>query len=195
MLVHNPAKWKSAENGDIPMKNIPLLFICLVAVFGCNLADQSNSSENRVDETRPTPASSATQSLPANFANANSTAAKSDLITKLKKWAGKYPDDVRLLDDPDLTTRLNKLMGKDFDTMKKYWNVESPIEIKRNKLKTTGCEQHNCGANLYVMFVDLENDNINIYHLNDEGSTKTYFEKGKIQLPPDFAAEVETAYK
>ena len=86
-------------------------------------------------------------------------------------------------------------MGKDFGPMKKYWNVESPIEIKQGKLKTTGCEQHNCGANLYVMFVDLENDNINVYHLNDEGSTTTYFEKGKIQLPPDFASEIQTADK
>jgi len=178
------------------MRNALLVVLCLVPVLACSLANQ-NTSQNRVDETRPTPATASNDgqnSSPA-FTNSKSVPAKSELAARLKKWAGKYPDDVRLLDDPDLTTRLNKLMGKDFDTMKKYWNVESPIEIKGNKLKTTGCEQHNCGANLYVMFVDLENDNINIYHLNDEGSTKTYFEKGKIQLPPDFAAEVETADK
>ena len=180
------------------MRNALLVVVCLVPVLACNLANQNNNtSQNRVDETRPTPATASNDgqnSSPA-FTNSNSVPAKSELAARLKKWAGKYPDDVRLLDDSDLTTRLNKLMGKDFDTMKKYWNVESPIEIKQGKLKTTGCEQHNCGANLYVMFVDLENDNINVYHLNDEGSTKTYFERGKIPLPPDFAAEVETADK
>ena len=179
------------------MKNLYFVFALLLPVLACNLANQSNTSQNRVDETRPTPAvvSNEGQNSSPAFTNSNTSVTKSDLAARLKKLAGKYPDDVHLLDDPDLNIRLNKLMGKDFGPMKKYWNVESPIEIKQGKLKTTGCEQHNCGANLYVMFVDLENDNINVYHLNDEGSTTTYFEKGKIQLPPDFASEIQTADK
>src|SRR5262249_11443459 len=159
------------------MKNLYFVFALLLPVLACNLANQNNTSQNRVDETRPTPAFSTNSE--ANVANANTAAPKSDLIARLKKTAGKYPDDIQLLDDPDLRNRLTKLMGPEFGPMKKYWNVESPIEIKQGKLKTTGCEQHNCGANMYVLFIDLENDNINVYHLSDEGGTKTFFEKGK----------------
>lgn len=175
------------------MRNAFFVLVCLIPILACNLANQNNTSQNRLDETRPTPAFSTNSE--ANVTNTNTAAPKSDLIARLKKTAGKYPEDIRLLDDPDLSNRLSKLLGKDYGDMKKYWNVETPVEIKQGKLKTTGCEQHNCGANQYVMFVDLENDNINVYHLNDEGGTKTYFEKGKIQLPPDFASEVQTADK
>ena len=95
-----------------------------------------------------------------------------------------------MLDMPDLKARLQKLMGKDFAGMKQYWNVETPIEISGKVLKASGCEQHNCGGNMYVMFVDLDKDNINVYHTGDQHNT--YFEKGKIPLPPKFAADVET---
>jgi hypothetical protein len=116
---------------------------------------------------------------------------KPALAATLRKSVGKYPYEIKLLDIPELKERLQKLMGKDFAVMKKVWNVETPLEVSGKVLKTSGCEQHNCGPNMYVMFFDVNTDNINIYHTGDEN--KTYFEKGKIDLPPKYAADVETS--
>lgn len=169
-----------------------LVLLCLVPVLACNLADQNKNSQNIVDSTRPTPSPgfSPAQS-PSPSATPPATTAPT-IGSILKRSVGKYPYEIKLLDNPEVNARLQKLMGKDLAAMKQNWNVESPIEISGSKLKTSGCEQHNCGDNMYVMFVDLENDNINIYHLNGEPGTKTYFEKGKIILPPKFADEVHS---
>ena len=61
-------------------------------------------------------------------------------------------------------------MGPDFAAMKANWNVETPIEIENGIMMASGCEQHNCGANMYYMFVDLEKDNINVFHISENGT-------------------------
>ena len=175
------------------MRNAFFVLVCLIPVFGCGslMNQQNRNAQNGINNAQPTATPTAKPS-PSPSASATPTETpKPSIIASLKKSAGKYPYEIKLLENPELKGRLQKLMGKDFAAMKQYWNVESPIEILSNKLETSGCEQHNCGDNMYVMIIDLDSDNINVYHMTSESGTKTYFEKGKIALPPKFVDEVQ----
>ena len=170
------------------MRKVLFALVFLVPILGCNLLNRQQNS-NLVDSTRPTPSPFSSTPSPSPSATPTPTP-KPPIGSVLKKSLGKYPYEIKMLDMPDLKARLQKLMGKDFAAMKQNWNVETPIEISGKVLKTSGCEQHNCGPNMYVMFIDLDKDNINVYHTGDRHDS--YFEKGKITLPPKFAADVET---
>jgi len=74
--------------------------------------------------------------------------------------------------------------------MKANWNVETPIDIQNGILMTSGCQQHNCGGNIYYMFFDLKRDNINVYHI--EKGKRLYAENGTIELPSSFAEEMSS---
>ena len=89
----------------------------------------------------------------------------------------------------DVGPRLEKLMGADYATMKKFWGTESPIKADGDVLMMSGCEPHNCGDNQYIMFIDTAKDNINVVHIKN-GVAKDYKEKGDITLPKQFADEL-----
>jgi hypothetical protein len=113
------------------------------------------------------------------------------MLLTLRKSAGKYPYEVKLLENSELRTRLTKLLGGEWPDMKANWNVEIPIEIEGPVFKASACQAHNCAANNYVMFVDLDNDNINVYHIEEDKGAETYFEKGRIALPRKFEDEIK----
>jgi hypothetical protein len=73
--------------------------------------------------------------------------------------------------------------------MKANFNVEIPNEIEDNIFKGEACQAHNCGANRYIMYVDLGDGNINVFHIED-GKTKKYLEDGEIELPEKFAKDL-----
>jgi len=171
------------------MKNILLIFVAAVAVLGCDISKLTNSGRNDSSSTpKPSPTVEARPS-PTNSPKPAATTAAPGFIDILKRSKGKYPYDLKLLDMPDLSARLKKLLGGDFAVMKKFWNVETPVEIENDIAMTGGCEAHNCGSNHYLLFVDLKNDDINVYHVEDSG-TKHYYERGEIKLPKKFADEL-----
>lgn len=108
-------------------------------------------------------------------------------VKTLIKFKDEYPAEVGLFQNPQLTKRLAALLGNDYKMFTKLWEVETPILIEDNVLYTTGCEQHNCFANQFILIIDLEKDNINVYRL---GLTPAdYEEKGTIRLPKGIEAE------
>jgi hypothetical protein len=170
------------------MKNLAVLSILILAACGCDISKYMAGSENAnsAEATQsPTP-----KVAPAESPTSKPTPAVPGLVAVLRKNVGKYPYEIKLLDNPELKSRLTKLMGKDFAALRKNWSVESPIEIESGIAKTTGCEAHNCGGNQYVLFVDLKTDDINVYHIQDEIGTKHYFEKNEIPLPKKFSDEI-----
>ena len=171
------------------MKNVLLILAMSFAALGCDLSRFANTAKvENVNSTKPSP-SAQPSSSPATTPKPEATPVKTSLPDSLRKMKGKYPVNVKLLEMPELSARLKKLLGGEFAKMKKYWNVESPIEIEDDILMTTGCEAHNCGANRYDLVVDLKNDNINVFHEEDSG-TKHFFENGEIKLPKKFADEI-----
>ena len=117
--------------------------------------------------------------------------APASTLSSLKASAGKTAVDINLWDNKDVGPRLEKLMGADYATMKKFWGTESPIKADGDVLMMSGCEPHNCGDNQYVMFIDTARDNINVVHIKN-GGAKDYKEKGDIPLPKQFADDLST---
>lgn len=132
--------------------------------------------------------STASNSSPASK-RVESPVAPASPLSSLKASVGKTAVDINLWDNKDVGPRLEKLMGADYATMKKFWGTESPIKADGDVLMMTGCEPHNCGDNQYVMFIDTAKDNINVVHIN-KGVAKDYKEKGDITLPKQFADEL-----
>jgi len=160
-----------------------LLIACIAgfAIACCAPANTTNTNS---------PNSTASNSRPPATVS-NTPAAPVSPLSSLKSSAGKTAVDINLWDNKDVGPRLEKLMGADFATMKKFWGTESPITAEGDVLMMSGCEPHNCGPNQYVIFIDTAKDNINVVHIKN-GVAKDYKEKGDISLPKQFADELST---
>lgn len=171
-------------------KNVFLVIAFVLFVLGCSISNLINrNTANTANERTPrsVPEVKTTQSVTPT---AGVSPRESTVISTLKKSAGKYPYEIKLMENAELKARLSKLLGGDWADMKANWNVETPMEIEGRILMASACQAHNCAANNYVMFVDLDNDNINVFHIEENKGTKTYFERGKIALPKKFEEEV-----
>jgi len=87
------------------------------------------------------------------------------IVDELKMGIGKTVTEVHWLDSSVITARLKKLMADDYSKMLKSWNVETPITKQGNILHASGCKKHNCPSDSYDLFVDLKNDDINVYNI------------------------------
>jgi len=161
--------------------------IALVATTG--LISLASCSSNNQEPTAATVDSNTETTTRENADGLNATPTDTSLMS-LKKYNDQYPSDAQLLDQPKIKNRLELLLGKDYDNFRKYWQTETPIKIEDNVLSTTGCEQHNCGANQYVLQIDLMHNNINVYHFGQ--NIQSYLEKGPINLPPGLAQEFKS---
>ena len=105
-------------------------------------------------------------------------------------YAGKYAGQEKLFEQEVLAARLKNLERFNYEAMLQRWNTETPIVIEGGILHMSGCKAHDCPSSAYDFFLDLENDNINIYNFR-ENMLRVYDEKGWIELPPGFAREME----
>ena len=105
-------------------------------------------------------------------------------------YNGKYAGQERLFENEVLAARLKKLDRFNYDAMLQRWNTETPVVIEEGILHMSGCKQHDCPSSAYDFFLDIENDNINIYNFRSN-MLRLYQEKGMIDLPPGFANEME----
>ncbi len=169
------------------MRNLAGIVVMMVAVAGCDISKYVNSDRPR-NATNTTPV---VENKVKEQPKPEASPTRPGLASVLKKMEGKYPAEAKLFDNEELKSRLKKLLGKDYSPMRSKWNVETPIEIVSGVFKASACEAHNCGANNYYIFVDLEGDNINVFHVEDEEPT-TYYEKGRIKLPAEFSDNIPT---
>jgi hypothetical protein len=105
-------------------------------------------------------------------------------------YEGKYAGQENLFEQEVLAARLKGLDRFNYEAMLERWNTETPIVIEDGVLHMSGCKAHDCPSSAYDFFLDLENDNINIYNFR-ENMLRIYDEKGWIELPPGFAREME----
>ena len=165
---------------------LPVIALVAVTTGLISLASCSNNSQEPPVVTAD---NSTVATTPENANGVNGAPTDTSLMS-LKKYNDQYPSDAQLLDQPEIKNRLELLLGKDYDNFRKYWQTETPIKIEDNVLSTTGCEQHNCGANQYVLQIDLMHNNINVYHFGQ--NIQSYLEKGPINLPPGLAQEFQS---
>jgi hypothetical protein len=120
----------------------------------------------------------------------------SDLADKLspsgkeaREIVGKTVTEAKLWRNKAFDTELRGLMGADYATMRKSWDIETPIKKFGDFLMMTGCEQHNCRDNQYVIFIDLGDGRINVVNIGKD-TTREWNAYGEINLPPPFAEEL-----
>lgn len=112
-------------------------------------------------------------------------------LSALTSAVGKYPREVKLLENAVLSARLKTLLGEPtFQIMLREWNTETPIEMEGGILHTSGCQDNNCGEIGYHLFIDPVGDNINLFSFRNQ-EMMTYQEKGAISLPDSLAWDFE----
>lgn len=97
----------------------------------------------------------------------------------LKKYDGKYPDEVHLFEKKIFAERLEKLIGADnFNMLKNDWTTVMPMEYRKNIFSAEGCKPHDCGANDYIIVYDFSEDAMYAGISNNE-KAETFSENGK----------------
>jgi len=157
-----------------------LPFILFSLFYGCNEIKKENPKlfdEQRIeiDKNDIQPKPEAKSHTGINFLN--------DLI-------GKYPKQEKIFNNEILSHRLKEVDNLDFDKLIANWNTETPLVIEDQIIHASGCNDNDCASNAYELFIDLANDNINVYHFR--GNTlRVYTEKEWINLPKIFNDEIE----
>lgn len=95
----------------------------------------------------------------------------------LRTFNGKYPYDIKLLDEKLLSKRLKSLLKDRFFFLKKTWAVETPIEVNNNTFKAWGCKQHFCDSTNFIIVVDFKK-NVIYVGIRDNENIKVYSEDG-----------------
>ena len=103
---------------------------------------------------------------------------------------GKYPTQEKIFDNEYLMKRLKKIERFNYDNMVRDWNTENPITIENQIIHSSGCRAHSCPDSGYELFIDLKNDNINIFFFMSN-TLRVYTEKGWIDLPKIYEEELE----
>ena len=111
-------------------------------------------------------------------------------LAYLKEYSGKYATQENVLTNGVLSQRLQNLERFNYEALIQNYNTETKIVVIDNILHMSGCKQHNCPANAYDFYIDLENDNINVFYFRSN-MLRVYQEKGFIELPAEFAKELD----
>jgi len=102
---------------------------------------------------------------------------KKDRLLNLNSFVGKYPTEVRLLEEGTLKIRLQKILRGRFIYLQQNWAVETPINIVEGMFLAWGCQQHNCDQTNFIIVVDLKK-NLVYCGIREKDLVKTYSEDG-----------------
>jgi hypothetical protein len=103
-------------------------------------------------------------------------------LAYLKNYNEKYPNEVKLFSKPQFVNRVKALTGTRYSLLKKYWDVESPIEIAGDNFIAYACQAHNCDVTNFMIIYDFKNDKMYV-GIREEEKAKTYSENGT-SIPP-----------
>ncbi len=156
---------------------LPAIFSMALLVCSCNNKtdkEKSSTETTKKEETTTTESSEkATDPIPETDVN--------DIVPGglefLKNFNGKYPSDVKLLDNPLIQARLNKLLAGRFDFLKETWSIENQIQVNNNIFVASACEAHNCDNTNFIIVADLSK-NIMYAGIREEGKVTKYAEDG-----------------
>ena len=108
----------------------------------------------------------------------------------LISYKDKYATQEDLFEDDLFASRLKALDRFNYDALLQNYNKETKISIVDNIAHMSGCKADDCPTRGYEFFIDIDNDNINVF-LFRSNMLKVYHEKGLIELPMQFAKELE----
>lgn len=102
---------------------------------------------------------------------------KTNNLEFLREFEGKYPYEVKLLQNSIIEKRLKSLIGDRFFYLKKTWAVESPMEIINSIFIANACEAHNCNMTNFIIAINMS-ENIMYVGIREEGKIIIYAESG-----------------
>lgn len=166
------------------MKKIALFCCCFMTLISCNkIQKETDSFKEHIEDKMEEVERSAREEQPEEVIP--------DVpLGFLVTYEGKYAARENLFANPVVAERLQQLNQFNFEALLQNYNTETPIVIIDNIVHMSGCKQHNCPANAYDFFIDLDNDNINVFYFRNN-MLRIYQEKGIIELPEMFATEME----
>lgn len=146
---------------------ITIIMLTAILVSSCNQSDKKADKEK---EEQPA-------LTPDTVIKIDKTSPTEGELAFLRDYAGKYPNDVKLLDNSILNPRLKKLLGGRFTFFKETWAVESPMEIRNDLFIASACQAHNCASTNFIIVADLSK-NILYAGVREEEKVKVYSEDG-----------------
>jgi len=99
----------------------------------------------------------------------------------ITKNVGKYPHEINLFDNVEVSKRLKKIVGSKYKEIIENFNTETPIVSENTIYKVTGCKQHECPLFHTTILFDAEKDNFNVV-VDNNGKSEEFIEKEKINL-------------
>jgi len=142
--------------------------VMLIAVFLLNSCNQRTKSVDR--DVFP-------KEIKSNKQQSNNL--ESANLDFLKKVDGKYPYEIKLLENEILNKRLKSLIGNRYTFLKKTWAVEIPMTFKNNIFVAIACQAHNCDATSFIIVVDFTNNNMSV-GIKEENQINLFSENGTI---------------
>ena len=168
--VENNIIYLKNYNGGSGETGLTIVDDNTISFMGCIFKkneDVLNENSNKTIETKEELKTSNKKKEENFVKHKNST---NETLNFLKNYKGKYPYDVKLLNNPTLKKRIVDLMGmQKYNFMKTTWRVEGGIGVENNMFDASGCEQHNCDMTNFIIVVDLEKDILYIgYRVENE---------------------------
>jgi hypothetical protein len=174
-------------------KTIYVFFIVLVTVFGCAEIKKESvpvTTDKEIEIIKDVDSIKVIDSILENISKKKVKKTTKPGLYFLTDLIGKYPTQEKIFHNKYLKKRLRKIERFNFNNMVRDWNTETPISINNSIIHSSGCRAHNCPDSGYELFIDLKNDNINVYFFM--GNTlRVYKEKGWITLPKAYEEELD----
>ena len=173
-------------NYTIFMKASKLIFLFAIFVF--------YNCTNSKKELQPEPVLSEDEvkiDIPADLIEDSAQAinGESELFF-MRNLVDKYPTQVDLFRNEILLNRFKNMDRFNTENLVANWNTETPLAIEDEIIHSSGCQDNDCPNNAFELFIDLKNDNINIYNFKGN-MLRIYKEKELIDLPIGFKQELE----
>lgn len=156
---------------------IPLIIFLIVACSSPGKSDDKTTG-TKIEQAKKTPDSiqSTTTKVDTAILKPVQSGVPNELAF-LAEWNGKYPYDVKLLDNAILKKRLMKMLGAKYKFLKSIWDVETPIEINNNLFYAWAMQTHSGGDPGAVIMADLEK-NVLYVGIRENAHVKIYSEDG-----------------
>lgn len=155
------------------MKKVMTMFLAGTMVLGFTACQ--NSTKKGADAVDTVSVSVDTATM------AEDTAKVESLAGVLKANEGKYPRDIKLMENSLLTERVKKLTGNLYEDLIKNFNTQSPIVSEEGIYKFSGGKAHEVPMFNTIVYYDAANDNLNVV-IERNGKTDTFAEKGNIKV-------------
>lgn len=170
------------------IRKYSLLFITLTLLLaGC---EKSKPEKPEVPEKAKAPVEIVDPVEDQKLGEQSNTEIPDTELGFLVTFENKYARQEDLFKNEVFANRLKQLDRFNYDALLQFYNTETPIVIIDNIVHMSGCKQHSCPDNAYDFFIDLNNDNINIYYFRSN-MLRIYKDKEMIDLPEVFAREME----